>query len=200
LAPGYRCSTTESDLQAKGIDFSTQMPAKACATVESRFLSHILKLRQMDARAPNFPGSVFNTVAAMHVLSVVPNPEKEMAEIARVLKLGGRAGIADHLVRTQGYWRFLTSKKIQYNLTCSMDDCHKLGRVDYPTGNPAQTDRVQATFKTPPRSPCDLVFFERVRVGISRHGDTAFLRDNKPISRPQTRLPFTSEVTSYQIE
>jgi phosphatidylethanolamine/phosphatidyl-N-methylethanolamine N-methyltransferase len=43
----------------------------------------------------------------MHVLSVVPEPEQVMAEIARVLKPGGRVVITNHFVRERGLLAFL---------------------------------------------------------------------------------------------
>ena len=57
----------------------------------------------MDARALDFPDNHFDTVAAMHVLSVVPDPEKVMSEIARVCKPGGRVVITNHFVRKHGF-------------------------------------------------------------------------------------------------
>lgn len=95
--PGYAPS-----LAVTGIDFSDEMLAKARARVEKMGLKHVAALRQMDARALDFPDNTFDTVAAMHVLSVVPEPEKVMSEIARVLKPGGRVVITNHFVRTQG--------------------------------------------------------------------------------------------------
>lgn len=92
----------KADLDVTGIDFSAEMLAKAQRKVDRQGLSHVKHLRQMDARALDFPDATFDTVAAMHVLSVVPDPEKVMSEIARVLKPGGRVVIANHFVRTKG--------------------------------------------------------------------------------------------------
>ena len=97
----------KSDLQVTGIDFSTDMLAKAQAKVQKLNLKHVAELRQMDARVLDFSDASFDTIAAMHVLSVVPEPEKVMAEIARVLKPGGRAVITNHFVRTRGFLAFL---------------------------------------------------------------------------------------------
>ena len=91
-----------SSLEVTGIDFSTDMLAKAEAKVAQLNLSQVVVLRQMDARMLDFPDSSFDTVAAMHVLSVVPEPEKVMAEIARVLKPGGRVVITNHFVHKHG--------------------------------------------------------------------------------------------------
>ena len=85
-----------------GIDFSVEMLAKARARVETMGLTRIESLQRMDARAMDFPDASFDTVAAMHILSVVPEPERVMAEIARVLKPGGRVVIVNHFASTSG--------------------------------------------------------------------------------------------------
>ena len=90
-----------------GIDYSDEMLEKARNKVEARGLSHVKELRQMDARALDFPDNAFETVAAMHVLSVVPEPQRCMAEIARVCAPGGRIIITNHFVREKGFLAFL---------------------------------------------------------------------------------------------
>ncbi|MCK0140662.1 class I SAM-dependent methyltransferase [Aliiroseovarius sp. F47248L] len=90
------------ELKVTGIDFSAQMLSKAQAKVREHDLRHVVALRKMDARALDFPDHSFDTIAAMHVLSVVPEPEQVMSEIARVLKPGGKVVITNHFVRTQG--------------------------------------------------------------------------------------------------
>ena len=90
-----------------GIDFSADMLAKAREKAEERSLSHVEALRRMDARQLDFADNSFDTIAAMHVLSVVPEPERVMAEIARVCKPGGRIVITNHFVRERGFMGFL---------------------------------------------------------------------------------------------
>lgn len=85
-----------------GIDYSAEMLAKAREKVAALGLARVSALRQMDARSLDFPDASFDMVAAMHVLSVVPEPERVMAEIARVLKPGGEVVITNHFARTQG--------------------------------------------------------------------------------------------------
>lgn len=89
-------------LQVTGIDFSEEMLGKARAKVRELKLDHVMELRQMDARVLDFPDNHFDTVVAMHVLSVVPEPEKVMAEIARVCKPGGKVVITNHFKRSKG--------------------------------------------------------------------------------------------------
>jgi len=90
------------ELQVTGIDFSQDMLGKAREKVQAMRLEHVKELRQMDARMLDFPDGQFDTIAAMHVLSVVPEPEKVMAQIARVCKPGGKVVITNHFVRKQG--------------------------------------------------------------------------------------------------
>ncbi len=91
------------ELSVTGIDFSEEMLEKARNKVQNQSLDQVKELRQMDARALDFPDNHFDTVAAMHVLSVVPDPEKVMSEIARVCKPGGRVVITNHFVRKHGF-------------------------------------------------------------------------------------------------
>jgi phosphatidylethanolamine/phosphatidyl-N-methylethanolamine N-methyltransferase len=90
------------DKNVTGIDFSHDMLAKAREKVEEKQLPQVVALRQMDARALDFPDASFDTVAAMHILSVVPEPERVMAEIARVLRPGGHVVITNHFARERG--------------------------------------------------------------------------------------------------
>lgn len=89
-------------MKVSGIDFSEEMLDKARARKEEKGLSHVASLRQMDARQLDFPDDHFDSVAAMHVLSVVPEPERVMSEIARVCKPGGQVVITNHFKRETG--------------------------------------------------------------------------------------------------
>jgi phosphatidylethanolamine/phosphatidyl-N-methylethanolamine N-methyltransferase len=95
--PNYR-----SDLDVSGIDFSGDMLAKAQAKVDLLGLDHVKSLRQMDARNLDFDDASFDVVAAMHIISVVPEPERVMAEMTRVCKPGGLIVITNHFARDTG--------------------------------------------------------------------------------------------------
>jgi phosphatidylethanolamine/phosphatidyl-N-methylethanolamine N-methyltransferase len=96
--PFYR-----GNVQVTGIDYSPEMLAKAEAKVARQGLTRVKALRRMDARVLEFPDASFDTVAAMHVLSVVPEPEKVMTEMARVCRPGGRVVITNHFKREKGF-------------------------------------------------------------------------------------------------
>ena len=90
------------DVAVTGIDFSPEMLEKARARVARAGLAHVKDLRQMDARELDFPDESFDFVTAMHVISVVPEPERVMAEMARVVKPGGQVIIVNHFAREKG--------------------------------------------------------------------------------------------------
>ena len=50
----------------------------------------------------DYPDNHFDTVEAMHIVSVVPEPEKVVAEMARVCKPGGEVVIVNHFARDKG--------------------------------------------------------------------------------------------------
>ncbi|KUJ85808.1 phosphatidylethanolamine N-methyltransferase [Ruegeria marisrubri] len=102
VGTGLSLELYRPELQVTGIDFSEDMLRKAREKVRELNLRQVTELRQMDARTLDFPDNHFDTVVAMHVLSVVPEPEKVMSEIARVCKPGGKVVITNHFVRSQG--------------------------------------------------------------------------------------------------
>ena len=77
--------------------------AKARKRVTEERLTQVRELRQMDARTLDFPDNSFDFVSAMHVISVVPEPQKVMAEAARVCKPGGKVIIVNHFATEKGF-------------------------------------------------------------------------------------------------
>lgn len=86
-----------------GIDYSEEMLNKARGRVADLGLTTVRSLRQMDARQLDFADASFDTVASMHVLSVVPEPEKVVTEMARVCRPGGQVVIVCHFAREKGF-------------------------------------------------------------------------------------------------
>ena len=89
-------------LQVTGIDFSEEMLEKARARVREKGLGQVKELRQMDARTLDYPDGHFDMVVAMHLVSVVPEPERVVSEMARVCKPGGKVLITNHFAREKG--------------------------------------------------------------------------------------------------
>jgi len=98
------------EVEVTGIDFSEEMLARARAKVDEEKLTHVRDLRQMDARHLDFPDASFDIVVAMHLISVVPDPEQVMAEMARVCKPGGQILLVNHFAREVGWLAWLERK------------------------------------------------------------------------------------------
>jgi phosphatidylethanolamine/phosphatidyl-N-methylethanolamine N-methyltransferase len=78
-----------------GIDLSGSMLREAQKKVRKEGLTHVT-LMEMDAGRLAFPESAFDIVIAAHVISVVPDPIRVIAEIKRVSKPEGRIIIINH--------------------------------------------------------------------------------------------------------
>ena len=89
-------------LKVTGIDVSPHMLAKARKKAEKRRMRHVEGIHEMDARAMELPDNHFDTVVAMYLVSVVPDPEQVIAEMARVCKPGGEVLIVNHFAREKG--------------------------------------------------------------------------------------------------
>ncbi|MBN2759239.1 MAG: methyltransferase domain-containing protein [Rhodobacteraceae bacterium] len=99
-----------ANVTVTGIDFSEDMLDRARTKVAEENLTHVQDLRQMDARELDFPDNSFDTVVAMHLISVVPDPEGVMAEMARVCKPGGQILVVNHFARNEGWLAWFERK------------------------------------------------------------------------------------------
>jgi phosphatidylethanolamine/phosphatidyl-N-methylethanolamine N-methyltransferase len=91
-----------------GIDASAEMLKIAAKRVTEGHHTHVVALRQMDARTLDFPDESFDHIAAMHIMSVVPEPERVLAEMVRVTRVGGDVMIANHFAHEKGGWTTLS--------------------------------------------------------------------------------------------
>jgi phosphatidylethanolamine/phosphatidyl-N-methylethanolamine N-methyltransferase len=96
-----------SHLTITGIDLSPEMLAKAQSKVERKRLGHVAALHEMDAGALAFPDESFDTVVAMYVMTVVPEPERVMRELERVCAPGGEVILVNHFSQEEGMRGFL---------------------------------------------------------------------------------------------
>ena len=96
-----------SHLTITGIDLSPEMLAKAGAKVERHDLDNVAGLHEMDAGALAFPDESFDTVVAMYVMTVVPEPERVMRELERVCATGGEVILVNHFSEDAGVRGFV---------------------------------------------------------------------------------------------
>lgn len=89
-------------LEIVGIDLSPEMLEKARSRVAAEGLDNVTGLYEMDAGHLTFSDNSFDTVVAMYVLTVVPEPERVMRELARVCKPGGEVILVNHFSRDEG--------------------------------------------------------------------------------------------------
>ncbi len=89
-------------LEIVGIDLSPEMLEKAREKVDEERLANVSGLHEMDASALTFANGEFDTVVAMYVITVVPDPETVMRELARVTKVGGQVVLVNHFSQDDG--------------------------------------------------------------------------------------------------
>lgn len=89
-------------LEITGIDLSPEMLEKAHERVAEQSLTNVKGLYEMDAGNLSFADNSFDTTVAMYVITVVPEPEKVMRELARVTKPGGEVILVNHFSQTEG--------------------------------------------------------------------------------------------------
>lgn len=102
VGTGLSLGDYERHLEIVGIDLSPEMLDKARERVANERLTHVTGLHEMDASELTFPDAAFDTVVAMYVMTVVPEPEKVMRELARVTKPGGEVILVNHFSQEEG--------------------------------------------------------------------------------------------------
>jgi phosphatidylethanolamine/phosphatidyl-N-methylethanolamine N-methyltransferase len=102
VGTGLSLADYKRELEIVGIDLSPEMLDKARERVANERLSHVTGLHEMDASDLTFPSATFDTVVAMYVMTVVPEPEKVMRELARVTKPGGEVILVNHFSQEEG--------------------------------------------------------------------------------------------------
>jgi phosphatidylethanolamine/phosphatidyl-N-methylethanolamine N-methyltransferase len=78
-----------------GVDLAPDMLARARQKIQENGWSHF-KVLEMDALDLQFPDNAFDYVMAFHVVTVVPDPVRMIAEANRVCKPGGKIVIVNH--------------------------------------------------------------------------------------------------------
>jgi phosphatidylethanolamine/phosphatidyl-N-methylethanolamine N-methyltransferase len=97
-------------LKVTGIDLSPEMLDKARERVARAGLLNVEGLHEMDAAELDFPDESFNTVVAMYVMTVVPDPDKVMAELERVCAPGGEVMVVNHFSQDHGVRGWIEQK------------------------------------------------------------------------------------------
>jgi phosphatidylethanolamine/phosphatidyl-N-methylethanolamine N-methyltransferase len=85
-----------------GIDLSPDMLARARQRVSRERLETVEALHEMDAAHLSLPDGSFDVATAMFVITVVPETDRTLAELVRVVKPGGKVIILSHFGEKAG--------------------------------------------------------------------------------------------------
>jgi phosphatidylethanolamine/phosphatidyl-N-methylethanolamine N-methyltransferase len=99
VGTGLTLDAYPSHCHVTGVDLAEDMLAKARRRVAEHGWSHVT-LRQADALNLDFPDASFDYVMAFHVVSVVPDARRMMAEMRRVCRPGGAITVINHFRST----------------------------------------------------------------------------------------------------
>ncbi len=102
-------------LEVTGIDVSDEMLKRARGRVAKKSLKNIAGLHEMDAANLTFPDGYFDTVVAMYVMTVVPDPIQVMSELERVCAHNGSVIIVSHFFQEGGARGFLERALAQHS-------------------------------------------------------------------------------------
>lgn len=102
VGTGLSLPEYKSHLDITGIDLAPEMLQKARERVAAEGLKNVSGLHEMDAGNLQFADDSFDTTVAMYVITVVPEPEKVMRELARVTKPGGQVLLVNHFSQDDG--------------------------------------------------------------------------------------------------
>jgi phosphatidylethanolamine/phosphatidyl-N-methylethanolamine N-methyltransferase len=106
IGTGLALAYYSPKVQVTGIDLSAEMLREAELRARKLGLRNVQGLHQMDARAIDLPDASFDHVAAMHIMSVVPEPERVLDEMVRLCRPGGSVMIANHFAGRAEGWSF----------------------------------------------------------------------------------------------
>jgi phosphatidylethanolamine/phosphatidyl-N-methylethanolamine N-methyltransferase len=97
VGTGLELPLFDRDRVICGVDLSEPMLQRAAQRVAREGLTNVAGLARMDATRMAFANDIFDCVVAPYVLTVVPDPETLLDELARVVKPGGDILLVNHV-------------------------------------------------------------------------------------------------------
>lgn len=116
-------------LNITGVDLSPDMLERAEERVIKNRLQNVDGLYEMDARSLDFDDGKFDTVVAMYVMTVVPDPEQVMEELERVCAPGGQVILVNHFSQTHGARGWLERRMAPFASTLGWRPIFPVDRV-----------------------------------------------------------------------
>jgi phosphatidylethanolamine/phosphatidyl-N-methylethanolamine N-methyltransferase len=102
IGTGLELPMFNANVKVTGIDLSEPMLRIAQKRVDDLKLANVEGLLVMDAMKLAFPDASFDAAVAPYVLTVVPEPERTLDEMARVVKPGGEIVLVNHIGAENG--------------------------------------------------------------------------------------------------
>lgn len=109
IGTGLSVEAYPRNVEVIGIDLSQDMLDRAAQKMDPDRHGHI-HLQQGDALNLAFPDESFDVVTAFHVITVVPDPKRMLAEMVRVCRPGGRIVIINHFSSERALIRFVVDR------------------------------------------------------------------------------------------
>ena len=105
VGTGYSIPLYSTEVKVMGIDISTEMLNVARKRFPREKYPQVEGFLEMDAQELDFPDNSFDSVIAMYVASVVPDPMRMMQEMSRVCVPGGTVLVLNHFASSKGFLR-----------------------------------------------------------------------------------------------
>ncbi len=102
VGTGLELPMFADNVRITGIDLCEPMLDIARKRVADLGLKNVDELRVMDAMNLDYADESFDVVVAPYVLTVVPDPERMLNEMARVVKPGGEMILVNHIGAERG--------------------------------------------------------------------------------------------------
>jgi phosphatidylethanolamine/phosphatidyl-N-methylethanolamine N-methyltransferase len=144
-----------------GIDISAPMIARAQERTANGQYPHVKKLLQMDATDLRFDDQYFDCVVAQFVITLVDDPERVLAECARVLKPGGQIILVNHLYSETGVAAAIERWASHYARPLGLRPEFPLARLQA-WAEKHKNMRLLDHYKVPPLGAFTLVRFGRI--------------------------------------
>jgi phosphatidylethanolamine/phosphatidyl-N-methylethanolamine N-methyltransferase len=127
-----------------GVDLSYGMLVRAREKIARRRLRHVRLIAAMDACRLGFADESFDAVVAQFVITLVPEPEVALKEMARVLRPGGEIILTNHLGAEEGLQAAIEEKCASIAKRIGWSTEFKLSRIENWAQESGMIERVSA--------------------------------------------------------
>ena len=99
------CANTHQDVQVTGVDFVQEMVNNGLKKVDTQNLEHRVELKWGDATNIDFIDDTFDVTAIAFGIRNIPNKEKALSEMKRIIVPGGQIMVLELTTPEPGFWR-----------------------------------------------------------------------------------------------